>query len=201
MPAVALLGALAVLLAGCGGRGGPAGPEAPSAHAEAQAAGETPWEPGVWEPPPPDAVPTEVRIPGIDVAAPTTRLGLNADRTLEVPDDFDRAGWYTGAARPGETGPAVIAGHVDSHHEPAVFFRLHELRPGDLAHVRYDTGYVSTFEVTDVEQVDKDAFPTDRVYGETDGSRLRLITCGGEFDSAARSYRSNVIVYASPTGR
>ena len=44
------------------------------------------------------------------------------------------------------------------------------------------------------------AFPTERVYGDIDHAGLRLITCGGEFDRAARSYRENVVVYAGLVG-
>jgi hypothetical protein len=54
--------------------------------------------------------------------------------------------------------------------------------------------------VLGVEQYPKDAFPTERVYGDIDHAGLRLITCGGAFDRAARSYRDNVVVYAGLVG-
>jgi len=47
-----------------------------------------------------------------------------------------------------------------------------------------------------VEQVAKDRYPADRVYGDTDGPELRLITCGGVFDYGASHYTDNVIVFA-----
>jgi sortase (surface protein transpeptidase) len=115
---------------------------------------------------------------------------------VEVPEDPDIAGWYTGGPRPGEVGPAAIIGHVDSHTGAGIFHRLGELRPGDDVHVRRADGTVASFLVERVEQYPKDAFPTERVYGNTDRSELRLITCGGEFDRGERSYTDNIVVYA-----
>jgi sortase (surface protein transpeptidase) len=142
-------------------------------------------------------VPTRVAIPRIEVDADVVRLGLNPDGTLEVPSDFSQAGWWSGGSRPGEPGPAVIAGHFDSRSGPAVFYRLTELAPGDIITVSDDTGNTLRFTVERLEQHDKDRFPTDVVYGPTDEPTLRLITCGGSFDGSTRSYRDNVIVFAS----
>jgi sortase (surface protein transpeptidase) len=143
------------------------------------------------------ARPEAVVIPKIGVAAPLIRLGLRADRRMEVPEDFSVAGWYVGGPRPGEPGPAVIAGHVDSKRGPAVFYRLGELRRGDRVVVRYSGGRQVGFRVERTERHPKAAFPTGRVYGRTAGAKLRLITCGGTFDRASGHYRDNVIVYAT----
>jgi hypothetical protein len=51
----------------------------------------------------------------------------------------------------------------------------------------------------DEVQVSEKNFPTDEVYGDTDGPELRLITCGEVFDKSARSYQDNIIVFASLT--
>jgi sortase (surface protein transpeptidase) len=142
-------------------------------------------------------VPIEVAVPAIGVNAATPALGLNDDGTLEVPSVYGEAGWYAYGPRPGEPGPAVMAGHVDSRTGPAVFFRLDEVQPGHLVHVLYDTGHVATFEVHGAETVPKDAFPTARVYGDTPQSELRLITCSGAFDRASGHYGDNLIVYAT----
>ncbi len=159
--------------------------------------GDVPWTVGEWELPPEDAVPAGIWIPRIDVSAPMRALGLNGDGSLAVPDTYDMTGWYSGGPRPGVHGPAVVAGHVDSRAGPAVFSRLGQLQRGDLVHVVYEGGFVSTFVVQEKERVDKDAFPTARVYGNTSQPELRLITCGGGFDRSARSYTDNVIVYAT----
>ena len=143
------------------------------------------------------APPRWIRIPAIGVSARVVALGLNPDRTLEVPRRWADAGWYTGGPRPGQRGPAVIAGHVDSMSGPAVFYRLGELRRGALVRIRRADGSTVTYGVEGVERWPKDRFPTGRVYGRTARSTLRLITCGGAFDKATGHYLDNVIVYAT----
>jgi sortase (surface protein transpeptidase) len=115
---------------------------------------------------------------------------------LVPPVDPDVAGWYRRGAAPGEQGPAVIAGHVDSRSGPAVFFRLDELAPGDRVEVDRSDGKAFGYRVVSVESHPKTAFPTALVYGPAPGSVLRLITCGGVFDPHGRHYRDNVVVTA-----
>jgi sortase (surface protein transpeptidase) len=151
-------------------------------------------------PPLPTARPVHLRIPAIGVDSSLVDLGLAADGTLQVPADGGVAGWFTGGPAPGTRGPAVVAAHVDWDHEPGVFSRLRELRRGDEVDVARRDGTTARFTVLAVEQYPKDAFPTERVYGDIDHAGLRLITCGGEFDRASRSYRENVVVYAGLVG-
>jgi sortase (surface protein transpeptidase) len=139
--------------------------------------------------------PTAIDIPSIGVRSPLLRLGVAADGTAQVPSDPQRAGWFTGGPRPGEEGPAVILGHIDSRTSPAVFYRLHELRPGANVIVHADSGASVRFTVDRLEQVAKDAFPTAEVYGPAFGAQLRLITCGGSFDRSKGHYTDNVIVF------
>jgi sortase (surface protein transpeptidase) len=127
------------------------------------------------------------------------QLSLSAAGELDPPADFAHVGWFAAGPVPGDPGPAVIAGHVDSRSGPAVFFKLRDLRPGDAVTVRRSDGKTVAFTVDSVQRYPKNAFPTNAVYGPTPGSALRLITCGGSFDPAKRSYRDNVVVYASTT--
>jgi hypothetical protein len=139
-----------------------------------------------------------VEVPSIATASPLIDLGLDAAGELEVPEDFDLAGWFTGGGRPGEAGaPLVIAGHVDSFTGPAVFARLREVAPGDEVVVADAHGGSVTYVVDRVEIHGKDAFPSLDVYGVTAEPTLRLITCGGGFDTASRRYLDNVVVYAT----
>lgn len=144
--------------------------------------------------------PATLVIPSIDVESRLNPLGLNADGTLEVPARgplYDQAGWFTGSPRPGQTGPAVLLGHVNGRGGvPSVFFRLGELRAGDLVTVDRPDGSKATFEVYLTEQYAKDQFPTVAVYGDTSGPELRLITCAGVWDAAVDHYRDNTVVYA-----
>lgn len=149
------------------------------------------------------AAPVSVGIPSIDVASDLMRLDLNDDGTVQVPplEPDDRAGWYQRGPAPGAVGPAVILGHVDSaEHGPGVFFDLGALRAGDEVTVSRADGTVAVFAVDRVERHPKDDFPTIAVYGDTTDAELRLITCGGDFDSGARSYEDNVIAFATLVG-
>lgn len=140
--------------------------------------------------------PVAVSVDAIGVTSGLVDLGLNPDRTLQVPEDPAVAGWYVGASRPGEPGPVVVVGHVDSRTGPGVFARLLELAPGDRVELELADGERAAYEVTRLRQVPKDVFPTGEVYGAVPGDELRLITCGGAFDRAQRSYRDNVVVSA-----
>lgn len=148
-----------------------------------------------------ESPPVELHIPAIELhAEDLVELGLTPARTLQVPWDYDKAGWYTRGATPGAVGPAVIAGHVDSATAPAVFHRLHELEPGDTIEVRREDGITAVFTVDEVGQYPKNSFPTEQVYADTEDPQLRLITCGGSFDEDTRSYPDNIVVYATLTG-
>jgi hypothetical protein len=144
--------------------------------------------------------PVRVELPSIGVSSRLVRLGLNADGTMEVPRDYDLAGWFTGGPMPGEDGPAVISGHVDSKSGPAVFYRLRELHRGDTVRVQRADGAWLAFEVTGAARYAKAAFPTDAVFGPVPGPVLRLVTCGGAFDRASGHYLDNVVVTARPAG-
>jgi sortase (surface protein transpeptidase) len=115
---------------------------------------------------------------------------------MAVPVDFGRAGWFAGGAAPGEVGPAVIAGHVDSRTGPAVFYRLRELRPGQVVLVERADGTRLRFVVDTARSFPKARFPTGAVFGPTPAAELRLVTCAGTFDRARGSYRDNLVVFA-----
>ena len=147
-----------------------------------------------------DSYPVRIQIPAIEVDAAVVALGLNQDGTLEVPTDFDVTGWYTGRSVPGDIGPSVVVGHVDSHTGPAVFFELSQLEVGDLIQIERSDQLVARFQILELTLVDKDEFPTQQVYGDTSEPTLRLITCGGDFDRSAGSYEGNLIVFAEHVG-
>ena len=150
------------------------------------------------------AAPTALSVPAIGISSPRIELGRNADGTVEVPsldDPNSKPGWYRNSPAPGTLGPAIILGHVDSREfGPGVFYSLQNMKAGDSIEVSRADGTVAEFVVDKVESVQKSEFPTLEVYGNLDHSGLRLITCGGEFDPDARSYESNIIVFASLAG-
>ncbi|GAB2933303.1 hypothetical protein GCM10027047_32170 [Rhodococcus aerolatus] len=141
--------------------------------------------------------PATVTVAALGVSSPVVTVQRD-DRTGELvpPDSLRDVGWFAGGPAPGDRGPAVIAGHVDSVAGPAAFFALRDLVPGDDVVVARADGAAVRFRVTRVDQYDKGQFPSAAVYGPTPGPELRLITCGGVFDQAVRSYRDNIVVYA-----
>jgi sortase (surface protein transpeptidase) len=140
-------------------------------------------------------VPARVIVPSVEIDARIVGVGLQDDGEMETPD-FGLAGWYRLGPRPGEPGPAVIVAHVDSVQGPDVFNRLDELTAGDEIVVEDAIGDRARFVVRDSETIPKSELPVERIWSDGDDPVLRLITCGGEFDRAIRSYESNVIVYA-----
>ncbi len=145
-----------------------------------------------------EATASQIEIPAIGVDSSLEQLPLNAETgELTPPLDWLSAGWYRDGTVPGDIGPAVIAGHVDSVTAPAVFARLGELVPNDEIHVTLSNGTVSTFIVDSIATAPKDAFPTNVVYGPTPTAELRVITCDGAFDGATGHYVDNLIVFAS----
>lgn len=150
----------------------------------------------------PPSTPTHLDVPTIGVSSDLVQLGTNPDGTVQVPplDKDSRAGWYTGSPTPGELGPSIILGHIDSkEYGPGVFFKLGALTTGEQVSVTRADGTVAVFSIDKVAEYPKDQFPTIAVYGNTNDAALRLITCGGKFDYSARSYEDNIVVYAHLT--
>ena len=141
--------------------------------------------------------PVRVRIPaaGVDTG-PVLELGLARDGTVQVPSEeqADLIGWYREGVTPGQTGPAVLIGHYDTAGGPAVMRNVARVGPGDTITVDRADGSTAVFAVTDLQQVDKKHFPTQRVYGDTTAPELRLITCGGDLRDGHRP--DNIVLYA-----
>lgn len=143
------------------------------------------------------AEPTRLYIPAANIETTFEQsLGLNEDRTIQVPDSYDKVGWYQYGPTPGELGPAVILGHVDSRDGPAVFYRLGQLTVGDEIIINRADGTIARFEVTSLERHQQNGFPTELVYGNIDHAGLRIITCTGIFIRGEQRYTHNLIVFA-----
>lgn len=138
--------------------------------------------------------PSALSIPSIQVHSTLETLGLSPAGALQVPVRPERAGWFGGGSVPGQVGPAVVVGHVDSLDGPAVFARLSLLRPDDVITFTLSDGSSVRFQVTSVRRFPKDRFPTVEVYGPQPDPQLRLITCGGAFDG--HRYPDNTVVFA-----
>jgi Sortase domain len=119
----------------------------------------------------PTPIPVRLHIPKIQLTTSLEPLGRAPDGTVQVPNRPDLAGWYAPGPRPGDPGSAVILGHVDDHHAPAVFYRLRELRAGDQLTVTRADGSAVRFVVQRTQRHDKQQFPTDEVYYPPCGRR------------------------------
>ncbi len=178
---------------------GPGGLDAPLTAADPTAPPPLP----VVQPPAPlksaGVRPNKLAIPKIGLLAPLMPLGVDAKKEIETPplSKPNQAGWYKNGPIPGQQGPSVVLGHVNTRGGAAVFSRLKEIRRGDKIKVSRSDGTLAEFTVDGVEQVSKKAFPSKRVYGNTGEATLRLITCGGVFNQQTHHYTDNIIVYAT----
>ncbi|MEU5680617.1 class F sortase [Streptomyces rochei] len=151
-----------------------------------------------------DAPPRRLDIPGLDISAPVLASGLDTKGAIEAPP-FDRAGsvgWYADGVTPGAAGTALMVGHVDTETQPAVFYEVSTLEPGETIRVVREDAEVAEFTVDDVQVLTRDGFDARQAYGPraTGRAELRLITCGGTFDRTTNSYTANVVVSAYLTG-
>lgn len=164
-------------------------------------------KPAVTAPPdPPEVVepphlgksqPVSLSIPAIGLTTQLTTITLDNKGVLQPPERFDIAGWYDKSPTPGEVGPSIIVGHLDSPHDIAVFFYVKTLQAGQTISVTRADGSVANFTVDTIALYDQDNFPTQTVYGNIDYAGLRLITCGGNFNPFTGKYEQNTVVYAT----
>ncbi|UQX01302.1 class F sortase [Streptomyces sp. RerS4] len=170
-----------------GQAGTPMAPGLPAAHAPLAA-----------------AMPARVDVPAIGVRAPVIARGLDAEGAIEPPpyELPGTVGWWGAGAAPGAPGTALMVGHVDTRSKPAVFYGLSTLKPGEKIRVARADGTVAEFTVEDVRVHERAGFDPDKAYGPRVKGRaeLRLVTCGGSYDKAAKSYSANVVVSAYLTG-
>lgn len=162
--------------------------------------------PAPAQPPAPDAalpasVPVRVEVPSIGVNAPLIPLGKQANGEVDTPpgQPGSPGGWYKDSPTPGQSGSAVILGHVNTtNSDVGLFYRLHELTPGQAITVTRSDHTAAVFTVDKVDIYHKSTFPTVEVYQNADRPEVRLITCGG-YDRATGQYLDNTVVYAHLT--
>ena len=150
------------------------------------------------------SLPVAVRIPAIGVDARIIWLGLGDDHIVNVPSLSTPmlTSWFDGGVTPGQVGPAVLFGHVDSAVTgPAVFYRLGDLRPGNLIYVTREDRRTAVFQVDAVDLYSESSFPDSTIYGTTGEPVLRLITCGGDFDTQTHLYLDRTVAYARYLGQ
>lgn len=174
-------------------------PSAPASPGNAPAVGTRPAD--ITAPTGAEAeVPRQLRIASVGVDAAIDPVGVESDGSMVIPQSTERVGWYRFGPAPGSTqGAAVIAGHVDSRAQgQGALFRLRDASPGDIVEVDTGGGTTLRYRVLSRERIVKKALPTERLFTRVGPPVLVLITCGGPFDQALRSYEDNLVVLAEP---
>lgn len=141
------------------------------------------------------STPTRLTISKLAIDAPFELIGKNNDGTIAIPKEYTTVGWYSLGPTPGEIGPSVVLGHVDSVDGAAVFYSLGKLDSGDRFTIEREDGSTAEFEVTSLARYKQSEFPTDLVYGPIDYAGIRLITCSGTYDKGTLRYSHNLVVY------
>lgn len=145
----------------------------------------------------PKSQPTHISIPSVGIDTSVTSVGQDSTGSIQMPPLFDwTTGWYKYSPTPGQIGPSIIVGHVDTYKGISVFWRLRDIKQGDVIDVSRADGKTAKFKVSALKQFSQSDFPTKEVYGNIQYPGLRLITCGGAFDKQTESYTQNTVVYA-----
>ncbi len=141
-------------------------------------------------------IPAKLKVEKLGINTAFELLDLKENGELSVPESYETVGWYIQSPLPGETGPMVVVGHVDSKTGPAIFYDLGDLEVGDKIVVIKASGEEVVYRVRELERYTQNEFPTESVYGNTEGPELRLITCSGEYNQGTGRYSHNLVVYA-----
>ncbi|MBX4201681.1 class F sortase, partial [Candidatus Saccharibacteria bacterium] len=139
--------------------------------------------------------PTHLSIESINLSTDFIKTGQKSDSSIDMPARYDVAAWYDHSPTPGERGPSIIVGHVDNYKGPGVFIRLKQIKYGDIITVTRADGSIAKFSVTDMKEYSKHDFPSQEVYGGINYAGIRLITCGGPFNSQTGDYPDNIVVF------
>jgi sortase (surface protein transpeptidase) len=142
------------------------------------------------------SLPTHISIPSVKIEADfEAPLGVDDERKMTVPKGFDTVGWYEYSPTPGELGPSVVLGHVDSQSGPEVFHPLKDIEKGDSIVIKREDGSQAAFVVYEIEYYFQSRFPTGDVFGNVERPEIRLITCAGVFNKGTHQYSHNLVVY------
>jgi sortase (surface protein transpeptidase) len=172
-------------------------PDAPQAELSPRLAHTKTPPPTYVAKPIPRSRPVHLSIPIIGLSVRVSVVNLNKNGTVNVPTNFAVPAWNNGDRSPGQKGSAVILGHVDNYHGPAVFFYLDKLKLGNRVDVTLADGRKLVFAVIGERMYKKTNFPDKLVYGARNYPALQLVTCGGIFDSSTGHYLSNIVVFTA----
>jgi sortase A len=140
--------------------------------------------------------PDRLLIPTLGIDAHVQSVGITRKGNMGVPSNFTDAAWYRYGTAPGQTGSAVIDGHVDNGFALAgVFKHLGDLKPGDDVFVRTKEGNELHFKVEEIASYQITDVPLETLFARNDRPRLNLITCTGSWLSNQKTYNQRLVVY------
>jgi hypothetical protein len=146
------------------------------------------------------ARPVRVALDSVGIESPVRPVGVAEDGQMQLPPDPRVMGWYRFGPAPGTEsgGSVVIAGHLDSKRFGlGPLARLRDMEVGQPIEVALADGTTSTYTVVAVQRFDRQGLP-EELFSRQGPERLRVITCGGEYDPDAGGYQQNLVVTAAP---
>ncbi len=141
-------------------------------------------------------LPQNLIIPKLNINARVQHLGVTSTGNMAAPKNFTDASWYKYGTVPGLKGSAVMAAHVDNAlGTPAVFYDLPKLQIGDDVYVVDGNGKRLHFRVIGKGLYPWNDSPVEKIFNDSSGKYLNLITCQGEWVAEARSAANRLVVY------
>ena len=136
-----------------------------------------------------------VSIPAFGVNAPIVKVGVDSNAKMVVPHNARDVAWLDQGPIPGRTNNVVLAGHISYSRVVGSFSRLTQLQPGEIVSIEMD-GKRWDFRVTWNCLFDRQTTQAEQIMGKTKVPSVTLISCGGVFDSVARTHNKRVAVRA-----
>ena len=142
--------------------------------------------------------PLRLQIPSLNIDTKVQKTGINTKGSMGVPTNFTDVAWYKYGTVPGDTGSAVIDGHVDNGLGlDGVFKHLIDIKLGDDVYVQMQSGASEHFVVNDIELYPYKNPPVDQIFNQSDTERLNLITCDGSWVQGDKTYDHRLVVYTT----
>lgn len=144
-------------------------------------------------------LPKEVIIKSLGISANVISVGVDVSGHLETPKNWDEVGWYSKGSKPSEIGNLLLSAHYDDNYgNPAVFWKLKNIKTGDKVSVLDSYGRIYDYKVTNVFYIsinDPDRTGVFEPY-KKDAAVMTMITCGGVWSTTAGTYDKRLVVNA-----
>jgi LPXTG-site transpeptidase (sortase) family protein len=140
--------------------------------------------------------PVKLIIPKLDINADIQHVGVTKKGNMSAPDNYTDVSWYKYGTVPGTLGSAVMAGHEDNALSlDGIFKHLEDLEIGDDIYVQNTGGERVHFRVVDKEIYPYNNAPLDRIFDDSSGTFLNLITCAGDWIPEEKTNDKRLVVY------